>query len=498
MQTKTKTTAGTAAANRQWFDVDRAGLAKVLRRKGVEFALFELIQNAWDEKGVTNVRVDFGYGEGTDRATLRVEDDAPEGFSKLSHAYTLFAESVKKADPEKRGRFNLGEKLVLALCDTASVTTTKGTVAFDDLGRHEHDAPRRSAGSVFECVMRITRKEFDAACAAVDRLIPPATIETRFNDKVLATRTPVATVRVAELPTEAADDEGALRKVWRSCDVRCYEVGADETATIYEMGIPVVEHDCQYHVDVSQKVPLTLDRENVTVNFLNTLRVALFNGIHGMLDASAMNASWVQTAMESPNVTKEAAADYVTKRFGETRVSYDPSDREANKLAVSGGYQVVHSGHMSKAVWDNVRKNALIAPAGKVTPSAKVWADDALAAAQVAPIPEDKWTPDMKAVAEYAKRFAEETISVDVSVSMFSTEKMLSLASYGGRRLSFNKFRLGGRWFDLKSNRVAIDDLIIHELAHELSGDHLSDEYYRALTKIGAMGMKACREGRLS
>jgi 3-(3-hydroxy-phenyl)propionate hydroxylase len=32
--------------------------------------------------------------------------------SDLTHAFTLFAESAKKGDAEKRGRFNLGEKLV--------------------------------------------------------------------------------------------------------------------------------------------------------------------------------------------------------------------------------------------------------------------------------------------------------------------------------------------------------------------------------------------------
>jgi len=40
-----------------WFEVDRQGLAQILERKGKEFALFELIQNGWDEPGVTKVTV---------------------------------------------------------------------------------------------------------------------------------------------------------------------------------------------------------------------------------------------------------------------------------------------------------------------------------------------------------------------------------------------------------------------------------------------------------
>ncbi len=64
-------------------------------------------------------------------ADLTVEDDAPEGFTDLTHAYTLFAPSTKRANPEQRGQFNLGEKLVLAVCEQASICTTKGTVVFD-------------------------------------------------------------------------------------------------------------------------------------------------------------------------------------------------------------------------------------------------------------------------------------------------------------------------------------------------------------------------------
>jgi hypothetical protein len=51
---------------------------------------------------------------------IEVDRRRPGRVRDLSHAFTLFAESVKKGDAEKRGRFNLGEKLVLALCDEAT------------------------------------------------------------------------------------------------------------------------------------------------------------------------------------------------------------------------------------------------------------------------------------------------------------------------------------------------------------------------------------------
>src|SRR5438093_11620731 len=142
---------------KNWFEVDRQGLAQILERKGKEFALFELVQNGWDEPGVTKVSVTL-ESQGRNRARLVVEDDAPEGFKDLSHAFTLFAASAKKANPEQRGRFNLGEKLVLAICDEVTIMTTKGGLRFDSGGRHRLRSSQ-SAGSRIECLVGMTADE---------------------------------------------------------------------------------------------------------------------------------------------------------------------------------------------------------------------------------------------------------------------------------------------------------------------------------------------------
>src|SRR5437660_867906 len=114
-----------------WFDVDRTGLGKQAEEQGKGRLVGELIQNALDEAGVTRVEITLSPVPGRPLADLAVEDDSPEGFRNLADAYTLFAESYKRTNPEKRGQFNLGEKLVIACCETASISTTKGTVVFD-------------------------------------------------------------------------------------------------------------------------------------------------------------------------------------------------------------------------------------------------------------------------------------------------------------------------------------------------------------------------------
>jgi hypothetical protein len=102
-----------------WLEVDVDGLRKTLSRKGKVWALHELIQNSWDAEA-TRVDVTLTRPKnGT--STLTCIDNAPGGFTNLTHAHTLFAESDKKDKATKRGRFSAGDKYVLALMRQATV-----------------------------------------------------------------------------------------------------------------------------------------------------------------------------------------------------------------------------------------------------------------------------------------------------------------------------------------------------------------------------------------
>ena len=56
------------------------------------------------------------------------------------------------------------------------------------------------------------------------------------------------------LVTEHGDD---LRPTKRKCRVEIYDPREGETATLYELGIPVVETGDRWDCSVLQKVPLT-------------------------------------------------------------------------------------------------------------------------------------------------------------------------------------------------------------------------------------------------
>src|SRR5262252_513554 len=146
-----------------WFEVDAQGLAKLVRRKGMSFILHELLQNAWDTHA-TRVDVELSPIAGRQLIRLVVTDNDPQGFIKLDHGYTLYAESLKKADPTKRGRFNLGEKLVVAACETAKLQSTTGTIYFERVGKELQRRETREKlpeGSRFEAEIRMTRAELE-------------------------------------------------------------------------------------------------------------------------------------------------------------------------------------------------------------------------------------------------------------------------------------------------------------------------------------------------
>ncbi|MEK9208246.1 MAG: hypothetical protein AAB922_07190, partial [Patescibacteria group bacterium] len=107
----------------QWFEVDKDGLAILQAGKPRHYILRELIANAWDEE-ITECSVDLSFEKGF--ATAIVIDDCPEGFKDLRDSFTLFRDTCKRADPRKRGRFNVGEKQAIALCNYAKIESTKG------------------------------------------------------------------------------------------------------------------------------------------------------------------------------------------------------------------------------------------------------------------------------------------------------------------------------------------------------------------------------------
>jgi hypothetical protein len=168
---------------------------------------------------LTRIAITLSLVPGRPLADLTVEDDSPEGFHDLAHAYTLFAESYKRRNPEQRGQYNFGEKLVLAMCETASISTTKGTVIFDAEGRTEKPRQKRERGSVFQGRIKMTRDEYPPVLDYLRSLLLPKDITVMLNGAQLLARKAMHGFE-ASLETLVADEGGVMRSRVRKTVVK--------------------------------------------------------------------------------------------------------------------------------------------------------------------------------------------------------------------------------------------------------------------------------------
>ena len=150
----------------------------------------------------------------------------------------------------------------------------------------------------------MTKGEFESICDKVKTLFPPKGIKTIFNGEELKYQKPL--VKFVEiLPTETCDSTGNLKPTRRKSEVHVH-LPESGKGWIYEMGIPVVETDDKYHVDVQQKIPLNIDRDNVTPSYLKTVRTFVFNYTFNLLDEDEATDTWVKEALGDDRCGEEA------------------------------------------------------------------------------------------------------------------------------------------------------------------------------------------------
>lgn len=475
--------------SRSWIDVDLKGLRNILARRGKEFLVYELVQNAWDERALA---VDASLPRPIRGKTcLSVRDDAPEGFRNLTHAFTLFAESYKKGNPEQRGAFNAGEKFVLAFCDEASLLTTSGGFAFTRNGRRRI-RKRTERGTEFRGIVSLTVSEWELTCAAVRKLIPP--VRTTCNGAEIGPRKPLHAFSTI-LPTVKQDAEGRLRPTNRKTEVRVYETLPGEIPTLYEMGIPVVEIGDKWHVDIQQKVPVNLERDRVLPAYLRAVRVAVVNGLAQYLAETDAANTWVRDALGDPHIAGHAVKKVIELRFGARRVTNDPSDPEANLIAVAKGYTVISPASLSAAEWTNVRKYEASLPAGRVTPSPKPFSPNGrpLKVLEGAAL-----GPDLLRFEAFARQLALELIQRSIAVRFADDAGWGFTGCYGNAELTVNVHVEGKAWFQGPPGALLErwSPFLLHEFAHERVQGHLSDDYHRECCRLAGILARTIYENR--
>src|SRR5580704_13978883 len=141
-------------------ELDRAGYIAQFAAKNKAFIINELVANAFDEAGVTEVDVSISQVPGKHQVQVYVTDNAPLGFKRLADAYTMWTESLKVNNESLRGRFNEGDKKLILLAESAKIKTTKGTVRFEAEERH-HSNEYTTNGSEITLIFKATKADFD-------------------------------------------------------------------------------------------------------------------------------------------------------------------------------------------------------------------------------------------------------------------------------------------------------------------------------------------------
>jgi hypothetical protein len=464
--------------------VDMDGLRSIaegaVHKRGFGIIGGEIWQNCMDERP-TRVNITIEPVEGQPLIHFKAEDDGP-GYRDLSHAWTMYAPSYKKSDPEKAGRFNVGCKFVLCFCKTAKIHTTSGLVTFDrEEGREVFPRRKRESGTLFEATMYCTRERHDQLIQYMHQVLPPLAVRLYLNGKKIVSRAPVGQFEET-LSTVIGDD---LRPSRRKTVVQVHSVKEGEQAHLYELGVPVVPIECKWHLNVMQKVPLNTDRDNVSPKYVSDLLAFTLNEMHQHLTEEDVRQPWATEATDNPNCKDAAMKTYLDKKFTEKRFVPDPTDPESSKRLVANGYTPITSNALTDGQREKVRNNRELAPLSSfLMPTPSPYSDNPNAP-PVKVISEDKWSDGMRNIHNYTVALSRKLLGREIEVRFVHTTNKFS-ACYGrGCSFDFNVLRLSKKWFDGRVQQKH-DRLILHEFGHHYSDDHLSNDYYDALCELGA------------
>lgn len=338
------------------FDIDVAGLAELEGGKPPHRLAFEPVANVFDEfrgyeerrKRPSYCAVTLEHSSKPRGVILRVADDGA-GFANERDVWTLFASTPKRSTASVSGRFNAGDKQLIALARKATVKTNSLTVMFADGQRHP--TRHRAAvvnGTIVEALMPWSLKDLDEIRGQLLSVLPPEGLAYTVDGQPVQRPETRCSVSVA-LPTVLLSD-GVLRDTVRKTVVRVVKT---EEPTLYELGIPVcdlAEIGFPWSLDVEQKVPVPLSRDSVSPSYLfrligSVLEQSAMDGIR-LLTNEEEGAPFIRGALDWVKNT-DALKDTISSLYGDDAVR-PSSDPVANAKAAANGASFVPGRTFSK------------------------------------------------------------------------------------------------------------------------------------------------------
>src|SRR6185437_1275228 len=284
------------------------------------------------------------------------------------------------------------------------------------------------------------RRRVAKACQQLRHILVPQPISLTLNGEAVPSRQPIRTAE-ATLPTEFSDASGDLRKTERKTRIDIYPVADGEVASIFELGIPVVETGDVFHYDVRQRIPLPINRNNVHPSYLRRLRGAVLDVTADLLTAEQAANKGVTDGIASAKPQTRVAV--MTARFGEKRYVTD-FNREAGGELFAEGHTPVPPNAFDAETWKAIKEAGAIQSANQLRPRHYV---DSI------PLPQEHITTAMQKFRQFAELVCQLTLGKSIAHWHWSDNpKASNAASCGpegesGIHLAFNVGVLGPEWF---------------------------------------------------
>ena len=351
----------------QAFEVNVKGLQEIIGGADEWRHPIEIVANVFDEyngyaegkRRPTFCEVTFTK-EGNSPATLTVTDDGA-GFDEVSDIWTFFRTTQMRTNAKVSGRFNAGEKQLVALAKEAKIVTGSHTVEFVDGKRnHTHHRTEQRQGTQLTATLAWKFDLVKKAIQQLESVIAPEGLIYTVNGKLIANGINKVDVVNVSLPTVVLSDvDGtvAMRPTWRKSDVTIIETSDDEPAAwLYELGVPVCEmaHDFPYSLNVNQKVPVPMSRDMVSKKYIERLIGLVIEAAPHILNEADADAEFIKPALEYVQ-DDEAVAEVVARVFP-TSLRWS-SNSKANAYASLGEYDILSRGKFGKKFSDKLDRN---------------------------------------------------------------------------------------------------------------------------------------------
>ena len=335
------------------FAVDTDGLKEILGEQPLWRHSVELATNVFDEfngyserSKPTTCKVSVERDSKGRSSWIEVQDDGA-GFERIEDVFTFFGTTSKRSTATVSGRFNSGEKQLLALAREWTVETAGKLIKFD--GSKRINRSSQNLGTTIRANIVCTRDEETEIIEGFKSLFAPQGLNYTVNgDQV--TRLFYDYFTNVTLPTVILH-EGSMSRTARRTGVEVYK---SEEPMLYELGIPVCEigKGFKYSLNILQKVPVSMTRDNVPASFMDTAIGRVLEGLtldgHVLLTEEDEGAEFTKGAFAK--IKDADALSILTKQlFGDMVVRWSSSP-EANLLAEKQGFKILPRNTFSKEV----------------------------------------------------------------------------------------------------------------------------------------------------